>query len=249
MAQLLYTVYGVIGLLGIVYGGTGEHVDQLTPEGAAIGLKAWYLCEVLYAPLSALVRTSVAVFLLKIAAAKTHRIIIYVNLAVIWILSIVYFFLMLLQCDPPSFFWEQVLGAPGHCLDPRVVPDATYAHSAIGAVCDWSLALLPIWMLWNVKLNVRTKVTIGILLSMGGVLVDLPHLRPPGESRVTDIIAGLEWHSSFAYPTSKSSRFLLTFSSRPCKPPMSRLTYVLSIADKLSATSPSGPSWSRPSAS
>ena len=53
---------------------------------------AWYLGEVLYPPLAAFVRTSIAVFLLHIAVEKWHVWVIRFNVVIIWTLSIVYFF-------------------------------------------------------------------------------------------------------------------------------------------------------------
>lgn len=60
-------------------------------------VRAWYLGEVLYPPLAAFARTSIAVFLLHIAVEKWHVWVIRFNLIVIWIFSIVYFF----RTSPP----------------------------------------------------------------------------------------------------------------------------------------------------
>ena len=166
--QFIYTAYSIIAIWGI-FGGTGEHTTQLTAKQAATALEAWFLCEVIYPPLSALVRTSIGVFLLRIATKKSHRVIIYTALTVIWLLSTIYFFLMMFQCSPPSHFWEQVYQKPGTCVNPDLVPAATIVHSVISAVCDFALALLPIAMMWEVQLNKRTKFTVAALLSMGVV--------------------------------------------------------------------------------
>jgi hypothetical protein len=155
-------------------GGTGKHTSELTADGVAIALRAWYLCEVLYAPISALIRTSIALFLLRLVVVKWHIWIIRINLVVIWVISLVYFFLMTLQCRPPSYFWEgpsQKPGAIGSCMDHNIVPTATVAHSIISAMSDWVLGLLPVAILWNVTLNRRTKAGVALLLSMGLVYV------------------------------------------------------------------------------
>jgi hypothetical protein len=68
----------------------------------------WFLCEVIYTPLSALIRTSIALFLLRIVVAKAHQLTIYASLTFIWTLSTVYFFIIMFQCNPPMFFYEQV---------------------------------------------------------------------------------------------------------------------------------------------
>ncbi|KAH8883947.1 hypothetical protein GQ53DRAFT_629792, partial [Thozetella sp. PMI_491] len=181
-AVLIYTGYAIIAVWGIIGGGTGQHFVDIKPAEAAQALEAWFLCEVIYAPLSALVRTSIGVFLLRIATNKTHRAIIYSTIIVIWILSVIYFFLMMFQCSPPSYFWEQVYHKSGSCMDLNVIPAATIAHSVISAVCDFILALLPVAMMWNVQLNKRTKVTVAALLSMGliagvALIVRIPYVK------------------------------------------------------------------------
>ncbi|KUI60000.1 hypothetical protein VP1G_07232 [Cytospora mali] len=181
-ASLTYTGYCVSALWGLVDGGTGKRTELLTLEETYTGLKAWYLCEVLYAPTSAMVRTSVALFLHRIASESLHKWIIRVNLGVVYLISTVFFFVVIFQCSPPRYFYEQVMGQPGTCMDIDIVPDVTIAHSAIGAACDLVFASLPIVMLWKVQLNKRTKVVIALLLSMGFVagialLVRIPYVK------------------------------------------------------------------------
>lgn len=77
---------------------------------------------------------------------------------------------MLMQCTPPSFFWEgpsRIPGAHGSCINKAVVPISTIVHSVLSAISDWILALLPIAMLWSVQINLRTKISVAVLLSTG----------------------------------------------------------------------------------
>jgi hypothetical protein len=168
---LLYTAYGVIAAHGVIEGGTGKHTAELTPDGIAIALRAWYLCEVLYVPIAALIRTSIGLFLLRLVVLRSHVWAIRVNLGVIWLISFIYFFLMLLQCQPLSYFWEGPVtpGMQGSCINRLVVPVSTIVHSVLSAITDWTLAIIPLLMLWNVLINRRTKIIIGCLLSMGFV--------------------------------------------------------------------------------
>ena len=152
---------------GVVRGGTGKHVGSISLEEGELSLRAWYICEVMYSPITVLVRTSICLSLLRIATRPLYRWIIYVNLIVVWIISLVFCFIMVFQCSPISHFWEQLEGKPGQCINPNIVPDATVAHSCVSAVSDWIIGLLPIALLWNVQLNRRTKATVAILLSMG----------------------------------------------------------------------------------
>ncbi|KAJ0107919.1 hypothetical protein J7T55_007131 [Diaporthe amygdali] len=166
---LAYTGYSVVAMWGIIDGGTGKHITNLSLEETLIGLKAWYICEVIYAPISAMVRTSVALFLLRVATEPVHKWVIYGNLAIVYVISVVFTFIAIFQCNPPSYFYEQVLGKPGGCMNINVLPNAVIAHSVIGAVTDLVFAALPVAMLWDVQLNKRTKVVVALLLGMGAV--------------------------------------------------------------------------------
>jgi hypothetical protein len=154
-------------MLGVTEGGTGKHKSALTIPQAIYSLRAWYICEAMYVPITLAIRTSICIFLLRIAAGRIYKWVIYINLAAIWAISIAFFIVLVAQCNPPSYFWEQLLGKPGHCISPNIVPDMTVAHSAISALSDFTIALLPAVLLRNVQINLRTKVTIALLLSMG----------------------------------------------------------------------------------
>lgn len=76
-------------------------------------------------------------------------------------------FVLAFQCSPPSYFWRQVYGIEGGCMNKAIVTNAVYVHSAFSAVSDWCLGLLPIALLWGVSINMRTKAIIAVLLSLG----------------------------------------------------------------------------------
>ncbi|KAK4180406.1 hypothetical protein QBC36DRAFT_297622 [Triangularia setosa] len=180
-AVILYTTHATITIWGIVY--ASDEGDKDFVRGENIALHSWFLNEALYAPLSALIRTSIAVFLLRIATAKVHRNMIYVNLACTWVLTTIYFFIVVFQCSPSSYFYDQVLDpSGGSCIDKNIVPRVTIAHSIINAITDFILAFLPIAILWDVKLDKRTKAGVATLLGMGvlaGIclIVRIPYVK------------------------------------------------------------------------
>jgi hypothetical protein len=164
--QLLNLVYSIIALHGPFYG-TGMHFRDITRSDAAIALRDWYICEVLIGPLSGLVRTSVGIFLLQITPVNIYRIIIYSNLVVVWIMSFVFLFTTMFQCSPVPFFWERVLGLAGTCLDDSVIPNMAIAQSVVNGISDLVLAILPIFLLWNIQMKRQRKVSVAVLLSLG----------------------------------------------------------------------------------
>lgn len=132
--QIIFTTHAAITVWGIVGASTERSTDYR--KGESIALHSWFIDEILYAPLSALIRSSIAVFLLRIATVKLHRMIIYGSLIVTWVLSLAYLFIMLFQCWPVSHFYEQVVGQAGTCMNQNVVPIATIVHSVISALTD-----------------------------------------------------------------------------------------------------------------
>lgn len=147
--------------------GTGRHVDDIPLQDMSKALYYWFLCELFYTTTTVLVRLSVAIFLLRICITPVHRYIVYGTMISIILFSIAYFFMILFQCHPVSFFWNQYNGMQGSCIGYWIVPDASIAHSAISATCDWILGLLPLALIWHLQVNKRTKFSIGVVLALG----------------------------------------------------------------------------------
>lgn len=117
------------------------------------------------------VRLSIAVFLLRICVKSIYKIIIYATLGMVIAYSIFYCFLVIFQCSPVSFFWGQYEGMAGSCIGPAIIPNASIVHSVVNFIADWVFCLLPIALIWNLQMNMRTKVSVATLLSLGLLFV------------------------------------------------------------------------------
>jgi hypothetical protein len=131
----------------------------------------FWLCELLYTLTTVLLRLSIAVFLLRICVKRAHKYLIYGTLMMVIVFSIFYLLLAIFQCQPTSYFWNQYAGAQGTCIDKSIFPDATFAHSAVSATADFVLGILPVCIIWDLKMNLRTKVSVGVVLSLGVMYV------------------------------------------------------------------------------
>ncbi len=127
----------------------------------------WFSVELAYVMTTCVLKLSIAVFLLRIATRRTHRAILYTVITVVILLTIGYFFFLVFQCSPVNFFWLQFSGEIGSCLPPAVVGDMTYAHSAINASGDVILALLPVAIVSRLDINIRTKISLCCIMSLG----------------------------------------------------------------------------------
>jgi hypothetical protein len=114
-------------------------------------------------------KISIAIFLGRICVKKSHILTIWVVLGVVTGFSLFYFFLVVFQCSPITYFWTQYVGAAGKCVPAKVITDSTYAHSAISAWADWTMGILPIFLVWDLAMNPRTKVSVALILALGAL--------------------------------------------------------------------------------
>jgi hypothetical protein len=114
---------------------------------------------------------SIAIFLLRIAVAKVHIYIIWFTVAVVEIYSAFFFFLFVLQCRPSEYFWTRYTGGTGTCINPDTTVIATYVYSAISCAADWTLGIIPVFLVWNLQMNPRTKLSVAMILALGAVSV------------------------------------------------------------------------------
>ena len=114
-------------------------------------------------------KLSIGIMLLRLTIVRSHRVVIYSVLAVTEAFSTVFFFMFIFQCRPSSFFWTRYTGGTGVCFQPDIIVNMTYAWSAISCVGDWMLAIIPVLIVWNLQMNIRTKISVVLILSMGAV--------------------------------------------------------------------------------
>lgn len=132
------------------------------------GFQNWFYCELFYVLSTTVLKIALGVFLLRIAVRRRHIQVIWITVGASILFGIFYFFFLLFQCNPISFFWETTIPG-GTCINPHGVAAATYAHSAVSAAADWTYGILPIFLIWDVKMNAQTKITIAIILGLGAM--------------------------------------------------------------------------------
>ncbi|KAL1640916.1 hypothetical protein SLS58_006532 [Diplodia intermedia] len=183
-ALLCFIMFTTCALGGIRYG-TGQHMSELTPENSMKALRYWWLCYAAYTSTMMLAKTSIGFFLLRVTIEQVYIWIIYAAMTLTGITGIVFCFVTVLQCSPVSFFWTKAIigdSTGGTCLDVEIIIALTYFYSAVSALCDFTFGLLPVVMLWNLRMSRSTKVAVAPILSMGciasaGVLVRTAYIK------------------------------------------------------------------------
>jgi hypothetical protein len=175
---------------GSIYG-TGVMFEHLTPDNRVTAMRFWWLCEIAYCLASVGCKISVCIFLMRITIKPLHIFILYTVMALTVIAGLVFMFLMLLQCRPLEFFWTRLYNAPtiahlddpnlpvkGSCIDMSIIVNMTYVYSAFAALCDFTVGLLPIFLVHNLHMKRQTKIAVMAILSMACmyVLSGFPYL-------------------------------------------------------------------------
>jgi hypothetical protein len=114
----------------------------------------------------AFIKASIAVFLLRIAVKNVYKWILKISLAIIVLWTAGIFFFNIFQCSPVAFQWDFTIPG-GKCVPGDSLVAAAYAFSILAVLSDWLYALLPIPMLWSVKMNLQTKISVTLILSLG----------------------------------------------------------------------------------
>lgn len=112
-------------------------------------------------------KISIGLFLLRIAVRRLDVYIIYSAMAVTVLTNVGFFFMILFQCSPISFFWTRQ--APGSCLSVDAVIIITYVYSSFSVLCDFTFALLPIAMVMKLNMNRRSKLALVPIMLMACV--------------------------------------------------------------------------------
>ncbi|OJJ45873.1 hypothetical protein ASPZODRAFT_133747 [Penicilliopsis zonata CBS 506.65] len=169
---------------GSIYG-TGRHLTQLTNHQRTTAMKYWFFCDIGYCISSVLCKISVSIFILRITIHRVHRWVIMTVATLVAIAGIFFFILMLVQCNPISFFWMRLSSDPpatGSCINIDIVIAALYTFSTISAAFDLTIGILPIFLVVNLKMRSDVKIAVAGLLGMAciasvAVFVRIPYVH------------------------------------------------------------------------
>jgi hypothetical protein len=84
-----------------------------------------------------------------------------------------------------GYFWLQFSGEVGKCFPATVVQNITISYAVFAAVTDITFSILPIFVIWNLKMNRKAKVVVGALLALG-IMYVAPFLLCAAKSRLIE---------------------------------------------------------------
>ncbi|POS69742.1 hypothetical protein DHEL01_v211863 [Diaporthe helianthi] len=169
---LLQCAFCAFVLLGVSHG-LGAHVEHVPEDQRPKALVFKWAGQIAYIVVSTLVKFVVGIFLLRLCVNNGwQRITIRVLLVLVGLFNIFYVFVAAFQCQPvPFYWWRYAQDAPitGTCNGRTLATIPTYFAVLLGIAGDLILALLPITLIKNAKLDKKTKISVICVLSLGSL--------------------------------------------------------------------------------
>lgn len=176
------TCLSIVSTLYVTSGG-GRHIFHLIPDQVEAALKYFSINQTFAIMACAFGKTSIALLILRIIGPATiwRKWFLYINMGLYMVISIATCVFGFVRCDPVRALWEPATTAK--CWDPKIFVDVSifsscaivstndmaYTDSGIayGVFVDFFLALLPIAIVWNLKMKMKKKVGLCALLGTG----------------------------------------------------------------------------------
>ena len=121
--------------------------------------------ELLYNPILALVKTSILLFLLRLALQKSAvQKAIWALMIFNGIMMLVTFFLTVFHCIPIASNWDAAAYPNAKCLN---FADFVTGTACVAILTDVLVLMLPTWIVYNLQIRWKQKLMVIAILSFG----------------------------------------------------------------------------------
>ncbi|RLM02034.1 hypothetical protein CFD26_109157 [Aspergillus turcosus] len=181
-AMALNLAFAICTLVGCSYGMGQKTVYFIEhPDYYRRALLCWWLGQVFYVITCVVAKMSIIISLLRITINRVHILILYAAMGVALIVGLLFFFFTMFECKPVDYFWNRAT-KQGSCLDTDILIAIAYTYSVGAAVTDFTIGILPVFIIWSLRMNARTKMAIAGILGIGciasaAVIVRIPFIH------------------------------------------------------------------------
>ncbi|GME27016.1 hypothetical protein GTA08_BOTSDO09534 [Neofusicoccum parvum] len=161
----LFFVEVLAGHLGAM-NGVGLHMVDVNLANMSKALFYFTLWQIFYVSSTVPVKASICVALIRIALRPIYKRILWALLVVSVISTIVALMVVFTTCKPMACMWDRTI-PDCKCGSLENVITLSYVVSAVNIATDWTVAIMPIFVLWDIQLKPRVKVVTCGILGMG----------------------------------------------------------------------------------
>ncbi|KAI9813845.1 MAG: hypothetical protein M1827_003635 [Pycnora praestabilis] len=152
--------------------GYGKHEKSISAPNLFKTLELFWYAQMFYKVNINVTKASILLLYLRIFTLKPYRIASYVLLALVTAFGTALAFSSIFQCIPVPRAYNKKIA--GHCID---LTKAWYANAAFSIVTDFLILILPMPVIWQLKMPTRQKIGLMGLFALGTFVLITSILR------------------------------------------------------------------------
>ncbi|KAH7348802.1 hypothetical protein BKA65DRAFT_268044 [Rhexocercosporidium sp. MPI-PUGE-AT-0058] len=163
------TAVAILALLAEWKFNWNRHIWDVKPDTIVAGLKVILSTQILFSAATTLTKVSMLALIYRIVApgSKKYSKVIIGAMILIAAEGVAFFFTVMFQCGKPSTYWTLSFEPQPRCISET---SNLLAAGILNTVCDLIVIILPIPIIWRLKLPIQQQIIV-ILLFGAGVLI------------------------------------------------------------------------------
>ncbi|KAB8301994.1 hypothetical protein EYC80_005447 [Monilinia laxa] len=146
--------------------GLGVHNMSMTVTEMAPAIKYFTIFQLFTLTGTLPVKASICLSLFRITPNPIYKRILCAIMTGSIVTVLIGDIVVIVTCRPMNFTWDKTI-PDGKCSSINAILVLSYCFSAMNIITDWSTAILPAVIVWDLKLPPRLKIAISFLLGMG----------------------------------------------------------------------------------
>nr|XP_036578530.1 uncharacterized protein CTRU02_11450 [Colletotrichum truncatum]KAF6785825.1 integral membrane protein [Colletotrichum truncatum] len=157
--------------------GFGTHYWNVEPASGTKLIQLFYAVQQIYILIQVFAKISILLFFSRIFPARWFQLTVRYFIAFLLSHGLIFLLVIIFQCTPISSIWDRS-NSNRKCLDVTAIG---YAGAVFSIIEDLVILVLPIPELIKLQLNIRKKIALGLMFSLGSLCMCYDH----GETQVS----------------------------------------------------------------
>lgn len=155
----------IASIIAATYG-VGLHVADIPPDNIRPILQSIYFTRIFYNLGMSFVKAALLVFYLRLDPRRPMRLGLYIFIGITVAFNLASFFVFVFSCNPPAMFWGDVV-AGGKCMKVESQLAFYNANGILNIIIDLGIYLVPIPMVWAIKMPFKQKLGVISIFALG----------------------------------------------------------------------------------
>jgi hypothetical protein len=126
----------------------------------------FWVCQLFYVIIQNAAKFSILFLYIRIFPTPSFRLATQIFIGFMTCHTVSFFFGVAFQCTPVASNWDKTIA--GHCVNQNAM---TYAGAGLSIFEDIVIMLLPIWVLKDLKMNLKKRISLCFMFAMGSLYV------------------------------------------------------------------------------